>query len=144
LAEPFDSHVASAEESGSLRVIARAATNIVAFVGRTLKGPVNDPVLLRSFADFTRVFGGLWQPSTLSYAVEQFFENGGRAAVIVRVVNGARPPSLTLPTANGKLILLRWTTTPSTPRTRTASTWWCSEFARRARRPSKTRKSSGG
>jgi phage tail sheath protein FI len=105
LAEPFDSHVAFAEEPGSLRVIARAATNIVAFVGRTLKGPVNDPVLLRSFADFTRVFGGLWQPSTLSYAVEQFFENGGRAAVVVRVVNGARPPSLTLPTANGKLIL---------------------------------------
>ena len=51
------------------------------------------------------MFGGLWQPSTLSYAVEQFFENGGRCAVIVRVVNGARPPTLTLPTATGKLIL---------------------------------------
>ncbi|MCK7510167.1 MAG: hypothetical protein MZV70_43100 [Desulfobacterales bacterium] len=25
------------------------------------------------------MFGGLWQPSTLSYAVEQFFENGGAA-----------------------------------------------------------------
>jgi phage tail sheath protein FI len=105
LAEPFDSRIASAEEPGSLRVIARAATNIAAFVGRTLKGPVNEPVLVRSFSDFTRVFGGLWQPSTLSYAVEQFFENGGRGAVIVRVVNGARPPTLTLPTASGKLIL---------------------------------------
>jgi hypothetical protein len=61
--------------------------------------------MVRSFADYTRVFGGLWQPSTLSYAVEQFFENGGRAAVIVRVVNGARPPTLTLPTASGKLTL---------------------------------------
>jgi hypothetical protein len=61
--------------------------------------------MVRSFADYTRVFGGLWQPSTLSYAVEQFFENGGRAAVIVRVVNGARPPTLTLPTATGRLIL---------------------------------------
>jgi len=105
LAEPFDSHFVTAEQPGSIRVIARAATSIAAFVGRALKGPVNQPVPVRSFADYTRVFGGLWQPSTLSYAVEQFFENGGRCAVIVRVVNGARPPTLTLPAANGRLIL---------------------------------------
>src|SRR5262245_11643462 len=105
LAEQFDSQIPSAEQPGSLRVIARAATNIAAFVGRALKGPVNEPVPIRSFADYTRVFGGLWQPSTLSYAVEQFFENGGRCAVIVRVVNGARPPTLTLPTSSGKLVL---------------------------------------
>ena len=105
LAETIDSQVLSAEQPGSIRVIARAATNIAAFIGRALKGPVNEPVPVRSFADYTRVFGGLWQPSTLSYAVEQFFENGGRCAVIVRVVNGARPPTLTLPTTTGKLIL---------------------------------------
>ncbi|HEX5161150.1 MAG TPA: hypothetical protein VFV88_05480 [Steroidobacteraceae bacterium] len=105
MAETIDSLVLSAEQPGSIRVIARAATNIAAFVGRALKGPVNEPVPIRSFADYTRVFGGLWQPSTMSYAVEQFFENGGRCAVIVRVVNGARPPTLTLPTASGKLIL---------------------------------------
>ena len=105
MAETIDSQVLSAEQPGSIRVIARAATNIAAFIGRALKGPVNEPVPVRSFADYTRVFGGLWQPSTLSYAVEQFFENGGRCAVIVRVVNGARPPTLSLPTTNGKLIL---------------------------------------
>lgn len=103
--ETIDSQISSAEQPGSIRVIARAATSIAAFVGRTLKGPVNEPVPVRSFADFTRVFGGLWQPSTLSYAVEQFFENGGRCAIIVRVVNGARPPTLTLPAGNGRLIL---------------------------------------
>ena len=105
MVEQIDSQIPLAENHGSLRVIARAATNIAAFVGRALKGPVNEPVPIRSFADYTRVFGGLWQPSTMSYAVEQFFENGGRCAVIVRVVNGARPPTLTLPTASGKLIL---------------------------------------
>jgi hypothetical protein len=105
LAEQFDSQKSSAEEPGSIRVIARAATNIAAFVGRALKGPVNEPVPVRSFADYNRVFGGLWQPSTLSYAVEQFFENGGRCAIIVRVVNGARPPSITLPTTRGRLTL---------------------------------------
>jgi hypothetical protein len=79
LAEPIDSQVPAAEQPGSVRVIARAATNIAAFIGRALKGPVNEPVTIRSFADYTRVFGGLWQPSTLSYAVEQFFENSGAA-----------------------------------------------------------------
>ncbi|MBC8027493.1 MAG: phage tail sheath family protein [Steroidobacteraceae bacterium] len=105
MAEHFDSQISSAEEPGSLRVIARAATNIAAFVGRALKGPVNEPVPVRSFADYTRMFGGLWQPSSLSYAVEQFFENGGRCAIIVRVVNGASPPTLTLPTTRGRLTL---------------------------------------
>jgi hypothetical protein len=105
LGEQFDSQISSAEEPGSIRVIARAATNIAAFVGRALKGPVNEPVPVRSFADYTRMFGGLWQPSTLSYAVEQFFENGGRCAIIVRVINGARPPTLTLPTTRGRLTL---------------------------------------
>ena len=64
--------------------------------GRTLRGPVNRPVTISSFADFHSIFGGLWQPSTLSYAVEHFFENGGRHAIIVRVTNGARPPTLDL------------------------------------------------
>jgi len=51
---------------------------VTAFVGRALRGPVNRPVALGNFADYQQVFGGLWQPSMLSYAVEQFFENGGR------------------------------------------------------------------
>lgn len=105
MAETFDSQSVTAEQPGSLRVIARAATSITAFIGRALKGPVNEPVMVRSFADYTRVFGGLWQPSTLSYAVEQYFENGGRAAVIVRVTNGARPPTLTLPAGASRLTL---------------------------------------
>lgn len=42
------------------------------------------------------MFGGLWQPSLLGYAVEQFFDNGGREAFIVRVVNGARSVTLSL------------------------------------------------
>ncbi len=70
---------------------------ITAFVGRTLRGPVNAPVSLHSFADYQRVFGGLWQPSTLSYAIEQYFEHGGRHAVVVRVINGGAPATIQLP-----------------------------------------------
>ena len=86
--------------------IERVPTGIAAFVGRTLKGPVHQPVPVASFAEFQQIFGGLWQPSTLSYALEQFFENGGRQALMVRVVNGARPPTISLPAAGASLRLI--------------------------------------
>jgi hypothetical protein len=76
-----------------------------AFVGRTLRGPPNAPTLVRNFGEFQQVFGGLWQPSLLGYAVEQFFDNGGSEALIVRVVNGARAATLTLPAGAGGLTL---------------------------------------
>ena len=85
--------------------IARLPVATAAFVGRALRGPVNQPLLVTSFPEFQQHFGGLWQPSTLSYAVEQFFENGGLRAYIVRVANGARPPSVTLAAGSGVLRL---------------------------------------
>lgn len=84
------------EQPGPKPSIARLATARTAFVGRTLRGPVNQPVAIKSFAEFQHVFGGLWQPAPLGYAVEQFFDNGGREALIVRVVNGARAATLSL------------------------------------------------
>jgi hypothetical protein len=51
------------------------------------------------------VFGGLWQPSTLSYAVEQFFDSGGAAAVVVRIANDARSCTLDLPAGHHRLRL---------------------------------------
>ncbi len=85
--------------------IERLPAAVTAFVGRALKGPVDTPTLIGSFAEFQQQFGGLWQPATLGYAVEQFFENGGWQAVIVRVANGARAPTLRLPAGRGELIL---------------------------------------
>ena len=76
------------EAAGSDQPIVRVSTAVTGFVGRALRGPLNRPVRVRSFAEYQQEFGGLWQPSMLSYAVEQFFENGGREAVVVRVVNG--------------------------------------------------------
>ena len=87
-------------------VIARANTAVTAFIGRALKGPVNQPVAIYSFEDYPRVFGGLWQPSTLSYAVEQFFESGGEQCVVVRVCNGGRAPTLRLAAGTDVLSLI--------------------------------------
>jgi phage tail sheath protein FI len=46
---------------------------------------INQPVAIHSFAGFEREFGGLWEESTMSYAVRDFFANGGTVALIVRV-----------------------------------------------------------
>jgi hypothetical protein len=85
-----------AATSSAEQPIARASAQLTAFVGRTLRGPLHQPIIVRSFADFQQHFGGLWQPSPLSYAVEHFFEQGGRQAVVVRVANGAAPVTLSL------------------------------------------------
>ena len=106
MADSPASGVELAQQSRDCHAIERVPTAIAAFIGRTLKGPVNQALSVRSFAEFQQHFGGLWQPSTLSYAVEQFFENGGREARIVRVVNAARPPSITLPAGGAALRLV--------------------------------------
>ena len=93
------------EEAGSGQSIAEAPTAVTAFVGRCLRGPVNRAVAISGFNEFQRIFGGLWQPSTLSYAVEQYFENGGRTAIVVRVANGARCCTIRLPAPDGALVL---------------------------------------
>jgi hypothetical protein len=88
------------DQSIKLLPVARTA-----FVGRTLRGPEARPVLVRNFSEFQQIFGGLWQPSLLGYAVEQFFDNGGREALVVRVVNGARAATLCLPAGKAQLVL---------------------------------------
>lgn len=73
------------EVPSSVRTITGVATSITAFVGRAWHGPVDTPTVIFSYADYGRIFGGLWRNSSMSYAVQQFFANGGSQAVIVRV-----------------------------------------------------------
>jgi phage tail sheath protein FI len=75
------------EIPSGVRTITGVATSITAFVGYATRGPVNEPRLVQSFTEFTRVFGGLSALSTMSYAVQQFFQNGGRDALILRVAH---------------------------------------------------------
>src|ERR671932_2512196 len=64
--------------------ISGVATSVTAFVGRALRGPVDQPVAITSMADFDRTFGGLWAESALGYSVQDYFRNGGAVAVVVR------------------------------------------------------------
>lgn len=68
--------------------ITGVATSITAFVGRTLTGPT-EPIDCFNYADFTQHFGGRSFDYPLSYAVEDFFQNGGGQAIIVRVLPAA-------------------------------------------------------
>ena len=65
------------ELPSAVRTITGVPTSITAFVGRAWRGPVDEPITIDSFSDFERTFGGLWRSSTLSYAVQHFFLNGG-------------------------------------------------------------------
>jgi phage tail sheath protein FI len=76
-----------------VRTIVGVATSITAFIGRAAKGPVNEATIINSFADFERTFGGLWIDSTMSFAVRDFFLNGGAQAVIVRLFHTPAAPA---------------------------------------------------
>jgi phage tail sheath protein FI len=75
------------EIPSGVHTITGVATSITAFVGYTSRGLDNRAKRIFSFADFERAFGGLAANSELSYAVQQFFANGGTTAYVVRVVH---------------------------------------------------------
>ncbi|MCK4680458.1 phage tail sheath family protein [bacterium] len=78
-----------------VRTITGVATSITAFIGRTLRGPTDEdgPVTIYSFGDFERVFGGLWIHSPMSYAIRDFYLNGGSRAIVVRLHHLSDPAS---------------------------------------------------
>lgn len=61
------------------------STSVAAFVDVFTAGPMNQPVQITSMADFARTFGGISMDSEASYAIQQFFLNGGQTAWVVRV-----------------------------------------------------------
>ncbi|MGH1403978.1 MAG: phage tail sheath family protein [Alphaproteobacteria bacterium] len=70
--------------SGS-RAISGVSTSTTAFVGYAARGLDNRAKRIFSFGDFEKSFGGLDSESEMSYAVQQYFLNGGSEAYIVRV-----------------------------------------------------------
>jgi phage tail sheath protein FI len=94
------------EIPSGVRTITGVATSITAFVGRAKYGPVNKPIIINSFGDFERGFGGLWAESTLGFAVRDFYLNGGSQAVIVRLDKDGTAATIDLKAGAEKLNLL--------------------------------------
>src|SRR5829696_5861410 len=65
------------EIPSGVRPITGVATSITAFVGRARRGPTDEPSTINNFGDFERIYGGLWEESSVSFAVRDFFRNGG-------------------------------------------------------------------
>jgi uncharacterized protein len=91
------------EVPSAVRPIEGVSTSTAAFIGITDKGPVPgtllptgraaQPLLVTSFTQYTRSFGGFRTDSFLSYAVQAFFQNGGQRLYIVRVIPSTSPSS---------------------------------------------------
>lgn len=73
------------EVPSGVRTITGVATSITAFIGRAKRGPINEPVPIFNLGDYGRLFGGMGVDYPMSYAVRDFFNNGGGQALIVRL-----------------------------------------------------------
>jgi uncharacterized protein len=70
----------------SIPTITGVTTSLTVFVGIAEEGPFNVATSMGSFVEYQTIFGGLAAGSDLSYAVYQFFLNGGSACYVVRVL----------------------------------------------------------
>jgi len=85
------------EAPGGAKSIESAPTAVTIFVGETERGPIG-PTRITSYEQFRRFFGGFRRLDStngtarlfMPYAVNGFFANGGPAAYILRLVNGAQ------------------------------------------------------
>ena len=99
------------ETSFRAKSIEGVGTSTTAFVGPTRKGPVTPgtevradlPEVITSFADFTRLYGGLDplsfapnRPNYLAQAVFNYFNEGGVRLYVMRVASTATPATLVL------------------------------------------------
>jgi phage tail sheath protein FI len=73
------------EVSSGVKPIQGIGTSTGAFVGKSIKGPRNKPVLITNFSQFNSVFGGFHQDYYLTYGVRNFFSEGGTRCYVVRV-----------------------------------------------------------
>ena len=94
--------------SGS-RPIEGVSTSTTAFVGATFRGPVNTPTLIGTWDEYVAQFGDFNQRTGIqnendatALAVRAFYQNGGKAAYICRMLGGdPDTASVTLSNADG-------------------------------------------
>jgi hypothetical protein len=102
--ETFELSKAEHSRSGVYPMpLVRATT--AGFIGRTERGPVNEPVVVRSFAEFYNHFGGPIEESCVPQCVQDYFMHGGAVAVVVRVTNRATRGEIRCPAGSEALTL---------------------------------------
>jgi phage tail sheath protein FI len=122
------------KEAAGIGSIVGVSTSDTVFIDFFAQGPVGVATRITSMDGFNRTFGGLDERSEASYAIQQFFLNGGSVAWVVRVVatasiTGATPAgaatfTITLGTPPAALSTSNPPTQPTpaaTPQTLTAT-----------------------
>lgn len=84
------------EVPSGVHTITGVSTSDTAFVDFFKRGTIDEPVRITSYSDFERRFGGLDTRSKASYAIQQFYLNGGQVAWVVRIAKNAFPAVLDL------------------------------------------------
>jgi phage tail sheath protein FI len=64
-------------------------SDVAAFVGRTRRGPVGQPVRVAGLREAMQLFGGLRADAATPYALRGYFENEGQVAHVVRLLGAA-------------------------------------------------------
>lgn len=82
------------EVPSSVRTIVGVSTSVAAFIDFFARGPMNQALQIFNMGDFQREFGGLHTDSAASYAIQQFFLNGGTEAWVVRTAQATSVPVL--------------------------------------------------
>ena len=84
------------EVPSGVRTIVGVSTSITLFVGRTRSGPMNQPVPLTNFSDFSRTFSDDNTQSDVARYVKLFFLNGGTDCYVMRIARNAVSASVAL------------------------------------------------
>jgi uncharacterized protein len=77
-----------------------------AIIGPTVKGPVELPTLVTSYADYVNRFGDVLVSGSNTYSyftsisAYNYFNNGGTSLIVARVVSGSYTPAVSTPVAN--------------------------------------------
>ena len=93
------------EVSFRAKSIEGVSTSVAGFIGPTRYGPIEgEPELLTSFADFSRIYGGIdtlafvgedETDNYMAHAVRAFFDNGGSKLYVTRVYQRVETPGET-------------------------------------------------
>jgi phage tail sheath protein FI len=72
-----------------MQPISGVETSVTAFIGFSEKGPIDSPVTINNFNEFENIFGSLNNDYPMSFSIADFFDNGGRKAIVIRIDFGS-------------------------------------------------------
>lgn len=84
------------EVPSGVRTIAGVSTSVTMFIGAAGMGPINRPMRLFSYSDYTRQFGSDSTVSDVPRQMKLFFQNGGTDCYMMRIAENAAPATMQL------------------------------------------------